>query len=81
VARVLTPIQIGVVMVLLGAGFISLRHAGVDYDVPMLILGVVTLMPGIGFILSAGITWLLATRLGLMPPTPPAPRNGYSERL
>jgi hypothetical protein len=24
-------------------------------------------MPGIGFIISAGITWLLASRLGLMP--------------
>jgi hypothetical protein len=26
----------------------------------------VILMPGIGLILSAGITWLLAARLGLM---------------
>jgi len=24
-------------------------------------------MPGIGFILSAGVTWVLAQRLGLMP--------------
>jgi hypothetical protein len=24
-------------------------------------------MPGIGFIISAGITWMLAGRLGLMP--------------
>ena len=32
-----------------------------------LVLGVVILMPGIGFILSAGITWMLAERLGLMP--------------
>jgi len=35
----------------------------------MLVLGVVILMPGIGFILSAGITWILAGRLGLMPPS------------
>ncbi len=34
---------------------------------PMLLMGTVVLMPGIGFILSAGITWLLAARLGLMP--------------
>jgi hypothetical protein len=33
----------------------------------MLILGTVVLMPGIGFIISAGITWMLAARLGLMP--------------
>jgi hypothetical protein len=73
VARVLTPLQIGVVLVLLGTGFMLLRHAGPDLDEPMLIFGTVTLMPGIGFILSAGITWLLAARLGLMPP--PATQN------
>jgi hypothetical protein len=66
-ARVLTPIQIGVVMILLGVGMLSLRHASVDSDVPMLILGTMILMPGIGFIISAGITWFLAQRLGLMP--------------
>ena len=68
VARVLTPVQIGVVLVLLGIGFLLLRHAGPDMETPMLVLGTVTLMPGIGFIISAGITWLLASRLGLMPP-------------
>jgi hypothetical protein len=72
-ARVLTPVQIGVVLVLLGAGFFMLRNAGPDYDTPMRVLGVLTLMPGIGFIISAGITWALASRLGLMPP--PASHN------
>lgn len=69
VARVLTPIQIGVVMALLGIGFLLLRSARVDadYQTSMLVLGTVFLMPGIGFILSAGITWVLAGRLGLMP--------------
>jgi hypothetical protein len=67
VARVLTPVQIGVVLVLLGIGLLLLRHAGPDMTTPMLVLGTVILMPGIGFIISAGITWLLASRLGLMP--------------
>ena len=67
VARVLTPVQIGVVLVLLGIGLLSLRNAGTDMRTPMLVLGTVILMPGIGFIISAGITWLLATRMGLMP--------------
>jgi len=71
VARVLTPVQIGVVLVLLGIGFLLLRHAGPDMDTPMLVLGTVILMPGIGFIISAEITWLLASRLGLMPPRHP----------
>jgi hypothetical protein len=65
-------LQIGVVLVLLGAGLLSLRHAGPDMGVPMLVLGTVVLMPGIGFILSAGITWVLAGRLGLIPENPSA---------
>lgn len=67
VARVLTPLQIGVVLVLLGSGLLLLRHAGPEMDVPMLVFGTVCMMPGIGFILSAGLTWILAARLGLMP--------------
>lgn len=83
VSRVLTPVQIGVVLVLLGIGFLLLRHAGSDYETPMLVLGVLILMPGIGFILSAGITWVLATRLGLMPPPGETGRRAvapFSER-
>ena len=67
VARVLTPLQIGIVMVLRGAGFLVRRHAETDMRIPMLVLGTIFLMPGIGFILSAGITWILAGRLGLIP--------------
>lgn len=67
VARVLTPVQVGAVMVLLGIGLLLLRNAGPDTGVPMLVLGTVILMPGIGFILAAGLAWVLAGRLGLMP--------------
>jgi hypothetical protein len=67
VARVLTPLQIGIVLTLLGAGFLALRHIQADMRVPMMVIGTIFLMPGIGFILSAGVTWLLAGRLGLIP--------------
>jgi hypothetical protein len=67
VARVLNPLQIGVVLVLLGVGFFLLRNIHSDMRIPMLVLGTVALMPGIGFILSAGITWVLAGRLGMIP--------------
>jgi hypothetical protein len=67
VARVLTPLQVGIVMTLLGVGFLLLRNAGPDMPEPMLVVGTLLLMPGIGFILSAGVTWVLAQRLGLMP--------------
>ena len=67
VARVLTSLSAGIVMALLGIGFLLLRNAGPDTPEPMLITGTLLLMPGIGFILSAGVTWVLAHRLGLMP--------------
>jgi hypothetical protein len=85
VARVLWPMQIGVVLVLLGSGLLFLRNAGPDLNIPMLILGTVVLMPGVGFIISAGITWVLAGRLGLMPENPSAanrvePPSGSQDR-
>lgn len=67
VARVLTPLQIGIVMTLLGIGFLFLRHVGSDTDEGMTVLGTLVLTPGIGFILSAAATWVLGHRLGLMP--------------
>jgi hypothetical protein len=80
VSRVLTPVQVGVVLILLGIGFLLIRHAGPDYETPMLVLGVLILMPGIGFILSAGITWFMANRMGLMPPPGSRLNPPYSER-
>lgn len=67
VARVLTPLQIGVVMTLLGLGLILVRYSVPDAAAPLLVLGTIVLTPGLGFIISAAITWILARRLGLMP--------------
>jgi len=69
VARILTPLQAGIVMVLLGIGLLSLQGAGMDTQTPMRILGTLVLAPGIGFIISAGVSWFLAWRLGWMPET------------
>jgi hypothetical protein len=66
VARVLTPMQIGIVMVMLGIGLISLRNSIPDAAAPLLALGIVVLMPGLGFIISAGFTWWMARHFGLM---------------
>jgi hypothetical protein len=65
-SRVLLPLQGGVVLTLLGIGLLSLRSSLPEISSPLLVFGIVILMPGIGLILSAGITWLLAARLGLM---------------
>ncbi|MGO9340224.1 MAG: hypothetical protein ACLPY1_22240 [Terracidiphilus sp.] len=67
IARVLTPLQIGIVLVLLGIGFFMLRNVRTEMHEAMLVLGTIALMPGLGFIISAGITWVLAGRLGLIP--------------
>jgi hypothetical protein len=67
IARILTPLQTGIVMVLLGIGLLLLRHTEPEMNTPMLFFGTVVLMPGIGFIISAGVSWFLAARLGLMP--------------
>ena len=68
VGRVLMPLQIGSVMALLGVGLLVVRHSfGRGLQSALLLGGIVILMPGLGFILSAGITWVLAGRLGLMP--------------
>ena len=67
VSRVLTSLSTGIVLALVGVGFLLLRNAGPDTPEPMLITGTLLLMPGLGFILSAGVTWVLAQRLGLMP--------------
>jgi len=66
VARVLNPLQIGIVLTLLGAGLLFLRRADLEMRLPMMVLGTIVLMPGIGFILSSAITWLLAGKLGLI---------------
>jgi len=71
VARILTPLQVGFVLTLLGAGILSIRHADPETEIPLLVLGTLILMPGIGFIISAGASWLLAGRLGLLPSRAP----------
>jgi len=78
-ARVLTPLQIGIVLVLLGLGCYLLHTASTDMKIPMLVLGTLALMPGLGFIISAGVTWKLAGRLGLMPENPKAPAGSKEQ--
>jgi hypothetical protein len=75
IARVLLPLQVGIVMVLLGIGFFLLRNVRAEMHEAMLVLGTIALMPGIGFIISAGITWFLAGRLGLIPESTAAGRD------
>ena len=66
--RVLAPLQIGVVTTLVGIGFLAMRHkldAGIEG--PFLVFGTLGLMLGLGFIISAGLSFFLARHLGLVP--------------
>ena len=67
VARVLTPLQLGVVLTMVGIGMIYLRPSVPDAVAPLSIFGTLALTLGIGFILSAGLAFGLARHLGLLP--------------
>ena len=66
-ARVLGPLQLGIVLTLLGIGLLILQHSLPEMADGLLVFGMVALMPGLGFIISAIITWRISERLGLMP--------------
>ena len=66
VSRMVATLQVGLVLMLLGAGLITLRGAVGDAGTTMLVLGVIAFMPGLGLIISAGILWLLGKRLNLV---------------
>ncbi len=79
-ARVLGPLQIGTVLTLLGIGLLILQRSLPDMAEALLIFGVVTLMPGLGFIISAIVTWRISARLGLMTNQSAASPNEPSNR-
>jgi hypothetical protein len=74
IARVLGPLQIGIVLTLLGIGLLILQRTLPDIADGLQIFGMVTLMPGLGFIISALIAWRISMRLGIMPA--PSQPNG-----
>ena len=67
IARILAPLQIGIILTLLGIGLLALQHRIPDAANPLLVFGMVTLMPGLGFIISAIVSWRITTHLGLLP--------------
>jgi hypothetical protein len=69
IGRVLIPAQVGVVLALLGMGFLLLRGRipGTSPATMMLVLGTLALMLGLGFIIAAGLSWGMAQHFGLLP--------------
>ncbi len=70
IARVMTPLQIGVVMAMVGAGLLYLRGSISEISSGLLVFGTLGLMLGIGFIIAAAISWGLASHFGLLPAGP-----------
>ena len=69
VSRILVTLQAGIVLSALGFGLLVLRNSVGDQGTTVVVLGTLVAMPGIGCIVSAGLTWIVAQRLGLMPST------------
>jgi hypothetical protein len=69
--RILTPLQLGIVITLLGSGSLLLRNnAQLEARSQFfLVFGTLGLMLGIGFIISAGISYVLARHMGLLAPS------------
>lgn len=66
-ARVLTPLQLGIVLILVGSGFLLLAGRGIADPVPLTVVGVLTLMLGVGLVISAVIAWGVGKHFGLLP--------------
>lgn len=75
------PFQFGIVFVMLGLGFLRLASQGIADVAPLTIFGILGLMLGVGLILSAVASWLVAKHFGLFPAKPARTTEGDSKTL
>jgi hypothetical protein len=69
VARIMWSVQIGVVVVAAGIGFWIARASIEDVDLASVfqVMGSLAIAVGLGFVVSAILSWALSQRMGLMP--------------
>jgi len=72
VARILWSVQIGVVVVAAGIGFWIARTSVDDVDLASVfqVMGSLAIAVGVGFVLSAILSWALSQRMGLIASAP-----------
>jgi hypothetical protein len=69
VSRILWSVQAGVVLAALGVGLWLVKGSVIDEIAPAFaVAGTVAVCVGVGFIVSAGIAWLISSRLDLFAP-------------
>jgi len=66
-ARVLTPLQFGLVLTLVGSGFLLLAGRGIADTDAMTTIGTLILMLGVGLVISAAVAWGIGKHFGLLP--------------
>jgi hypothetical protein len=66
-SRILWSVQVGVVMIALGIGFMFVRR-GLDLEVQQMIgaWGTLAIALGVGFAISAAASYVISSRLGLL---------------
>jgi len=75
------PLQFGIVFVMVGIGFLWLAAKGIADIAPLTIFGILSLMLGIGLILSAIASGVMARHFGLLPAKVMAAGENGSSRL
>lgn len=78
ITRILAPLQFGVVSTLAGIGLLFIKGYYNDNGA-LLLLGTLALTLGLGLVLSAGISWIIARRLGLISNFKPESSNSAPE--
>ncbi|MGH9453493.1 MAG: hypothetical protein ACRD2O_05940 [Terriglobia bacterium] len=79
--RILWSLQVGLILALAGIGLLCIRNRVPEGVEPLLVFGTLGLTLGIGFVLSAAVSFGLTKHLGLMQVQPVSPaRPGQSAR-
>jgi hypothetical protein len=71
VGRILWSVQVGVIMALAGIGLFVAKGTVVEEAAQVLqVIAILAIAVGVGFVLSALVSYLLSQRLGLLDPHP-----------
>ncbi|HJS99591.1 MAG TPA: hypothetical protein VJ756_10895 [Terriglobales bacterium] len=71
--RILGAVQAGVILTLIGIALLFLRGRIAGGEDAFLGFGAVVLALGVGFLISAGVSWTLSKSVGLLHTAPPRP--------